>query len=125
MQKVLLVEDAPFIQDIYLRTFKKAGYEIENAKDGEEAVEKAKNGNFDVVLLDLMLPKMDGLEVIRILRKPGSSTENTPIFLVTNLGQDDVLKKAFDLGADGYFIKAQMDASSIISELEKYFAQKK
>lgn len=125
MQKVLLVEDAPFIQDIYLRTFKKAGYEIDLAKDGEEAVKKAKEHKYDVVLLDIMLPKMDGIEVLRILRKAGSTTENTPVFLITNLGQEDILKEAFEIGADGYFIKAQMDASTIITELEKYFANKK
>jgi len=125
MQKVLLVEDDLFNQDIFIRNFKKAGYDIVLAKDGEEAVEKAKADSYDVILLDIMMPKMNGVDVLRILRTPGSSTQKTPVFLLTNLGQDNIIKEAFEIGADGYFIKAQMDAQAVIAELEKYFQEQK
>ena len=125
MQKVLLVEDDLFIQEIFLRTFKKKGYDIVIAKDGEDGIQKAKAADFDVILLDIMLPKMNGIDVLRVLRTSGAKAINTPIFVFTNLGQDDVMKEAFEIGADGYFIKAQMDASAVIVELEKFFKSHK
>jgi len=125
MKKVLIAEDDYYIQEIFLIAFRKAEYNVILAKDGEEAVEKAKVDVYDVILLDIMMPKMNGIEVLRILRAPGSLAQKTPVFLLTNLAQDNIIKEAFDIGADGYFIKAQMDPDDVIEELEKYFQDNK
>ncbi len=125
MKKILLVEDDHYIQDIYHRVFSNAGYEITLAKDGEAGVNMAKSNIYDVILLDIMMPKMNGIEVLKILRAPGSPAIKTPIFLLTNLGQDNIIKECFGLGADGFFIKAQMEATDIIAELVKFFEDQK
>ncbi|HVF69420.1 MAG TPA: response regulator [Xanthomonadales bacterium] len=125
MKKILFVEDDLFIQEIYIRVFTQAGYALELAKDGEEALEKAKSDTYDAILLDIMLPKVNGINVLSMMRMPGAPTENTPIFLITNLGQESVIEEAFRIGADGYFIKAQMNPKNIIIEIEKFLAKDK
>lgn len=125
MKKVLLVEDDMFIQEIYMKGFQKADYIVTVAKDGKDALEKAKLDEYDIILLDVMMPEMNGIEVLRIWRAPRSPLINTPVFLLTNLGQDSIIQEAFKIGANGYFLKAQMDVKNIIAELELYFTTNK
>lgn len=120
MKKILIVEDEFYICDIYERTFKDAGYEVQVAVDGQEALQKAKNTDFDVILLDIMVPKITGIDVLRELRQQGERTEDTPIFMTTNLGQDNIIKEALKIGADGYFIKAQLNPKSLVNEVNTF-----
>lgn len=123
-KKILLVEDDYFIQDIYQRAFVAAGYQITLASDGEEGKEKALAQPYDLILLDIMLPKMTGIEVLRLLRQPTASTAKTPILLITNLGQEEIIKQAFALGADGYMIKAQLKPGDVVAEVQTFFNQR-
>lgn len=124
MRKILIVEDDFYISDIYYRAFTAGGYAVESAADGEIGLQKAKSSAFDIILLDIMLPKINGIDVLRELRTPGTLTEETPIFMTTNLGQDNIIKEAFKIGADGYFIKAQLHPENLVAEVNKFFTEK-
>lgn len=125
MKRILLVEDDFYIRDIYERTLKSAGYDVDRAIDGEEALQKAKDSFYDLILLDIMLPKITGIDVLRFLRQEGSKVQNIPIFMITNLGQDNIIKEAFKIGADGYLIKSQVKVEDLITEINKIFENQK
>lgn len=121
MKKILIVEDDYYIRDIYERYFRSAEFEVITASDGETALEEAQKTAFDVILLDIMLPKVTGLEVLRSLRHKISNTKDTPIFMITNLGHENIIKETFKIGADGYFIKAQMNPDDLVNEIKNFF----
>lgn len=124
MKTILIVEDEFHIQDIYRMTFLKTGrYTIETASDGQEALVKLRAHVYDLILLDVMLPKVTGIDVLRAMRAPTSPTRDTPIILITNLGQEDIIKEAFKIGADGYLIKAQFTPQDVVNEVDAFFEQ--
>src|SRR3990167_6519273 len=106
-KKVLLVEDDLFIRELYERTLKQIGFDTVVAVDGEEGVAKSITQKQDVILLDIMMPKMNGIEVLKKL-KESDTTKDIPVFLLTNLGQESIIKEAFNIGAVGYLLKARM-----------------
>ena len=103
--KILYVEDEPFIANALVRVLEQAGYHVEVAVDGEKGVELANKEIFDLVLLDLILPRIDGFEVLRQL-KEGSATKNIPVIILSNLSTEEDKKKAKDLGALDFMVKA-------------------
>lgn len=123
-KKILVVEDDFYIRDLYERALKKSGYEVSVASDGQEAIEITKTNTFDLILLDILLPKVTGIDVLRTLRDPASTAKDTPVFLITNLGQEDIIKQAFKIGADGYLLKARLSPENIADEIAAYFSQK-
>lgn len=123
--KILLVEDDLYIQDIYERSLKHSGYDIEIASDGNEALKKAQHQVFDLILLDIMLPGVTGIDVLRSLRDPHSTAKDTPILLITNLGKEDIIKQAFKIGADGYLLKARLTPENVIDEIDAFLRKKK
>lgn len=118
MKKILLVEDDFFIRDIYEKTFRKAGYEVSSAVNGDDALKEIAKNKYDAILLDIMIPMVNGLDVLKAARQPGSLAKDTPILLLTNLGQEVIIKQAFALGADGYLLKAQLNPKQVIEEVE-------
>lgn len=125
MEKILIIEDDMYIRELYEGAFKRAGYEVEIASDGEEALEKAEKQTFDLILLDIMLPKVTGIDVLTSLRGSDSTSKDTPIFLITNLGHDDIIKEAFKIGADGYLLKSSVTPKVIVKEIDSFFAKQK
>lgn len=123
MKTLLIVEDDYYIRDIYQRTFVKGGYAVDVAADGAEAVLKGDEKIYDLILLDIMLPKVTGIDVLKHLRMEGKPNAKTPIYLITNLGQEDIIKQAFSFGADGYLIKSQLRPNEILREVETFFQQ--
>jgi DNA-binding response OmpR family regulator len=121
MKKVLIAEDDYFIRDIYQRTLKNAGFEVNVAVDGEDTLQKATSEVYDIILLDILMPKLTGIDVLRKLREKGAGTEETLIVMTTNLGQDSIIKEALKIGADGYLIKAQLDPDDLVNEVNKFF----
>lgn len=126
MKKILIAEDDFFIRDIYSKIFTLSNYEVHVAVDGADAVDKikAQPEPFDMILLDIMMPKMTGIEVLRNLRSMAEPTKNTPVFLITNLGQEGVIEEAFKMGMDGYIIKSQFSPQQIVNEIDTYFKNK-
>lgn len=117
-KSILVVEDDQFLRDLYNELLTGDGYQVTLAADGEEGLAKISTGGFDLVLLDIMLPKMDGLEILRKLREHGPKTPNGPIILLTNLGQDAIIKEGFNLGATGYIIKSAMTPEQVLDEVK-------
>lgn len=124
MKKILIAEDDFFIRDIYSEVFTLSGYEVHAAVDGADALEKLKNQVFDMVLLDIMMPKMTGIDVLRNLRTFPVPIKETPVFIITNLGQQNIIEEAFKIGMDGYIIKSQVTPQQIVNEINTYFTSK-
>ena len=117
--RILIIEDDYFIRELYERQLKKKGYEVVAAADGAEGLVKAAEVKPRLILLDIMLPKLNGLDLLGTLKaKP--ETSEIPVVLLTNLGQESVIKEGFKLGAKGYLIKSAYTPEQIISEVESF-----
>jgi CheY-like chemotaxis protein len=124
MRKILIAEDDFFIRDIYSRVFSLSGYDAKVAIDGMNAFEKIKAELFDMILLDIMMPRMTGIDVLKNVRTLSTPAKSTPIFIITNLGQQNVIEEAFKLGMDGYILKSQVSPQQIVDEINNYFINK-
>lgn len=122
-KKILLIEDEPFIQDLYKYTLTHAGYEVLVAPDGQRALslvkEKFSQERLDLILLDIMLPKMNGIEFLKAL-KLEPLLSKIPVVLLTNLGAGDIIKNAFKIGASGYLLKAKVGPYEIIDRIKAF-----
>lgn len=120
MAKILIVEDDQFLREFYEELLTAEGYSIDSAADGEIGLSKIQNNDYDLLLLDIMLPKKDGVQILRDLKvKPAKSSKLT-IVVLTNLGQDLIIKECFDLGADGYLIKSALNPDQVLTEVKSY-----
>ncbi len=119
-QRILVVEDDEFLRELYEELLKGEGYEVTVAIDGEEGLMHMGEGGFELVLLDIMLPKMDGLEILRHMKDKPAKQPNGPVVLLTNLGQDSIIKEGFALGASGYLIKSAMNPDQVLSEVKVF-----
>ena len=122
-QKILIVEDDFFIRELYQRQLLKEGYLVEVAVDGAEGLVKANDFRPHLILLDIMLPKLNGLDLLRTI-KTKTETKDIPVILLTNLGQESVIKEGFTLGAEGYLIKSAYTPSQIIEEVKNFLAKR-
>ncbi|MBA3723356.1 MAG: response regulator [Candidatus Levybacteria bacterium] len=124
MRKILIAEDDFFIRDIYSKVFALSGYEVAVAVDGMDALEKIKAQTYDMVLLDIMMPRMTGIDVLKNIRSAEEPIKSIPIFIITNLGQQNVIEEAFRLGMDGYILKSQVTPQQIVDEINNFFLTK-
>lgn len=122
-KKILIVEDEEAISSMYKMKFDLSGYETVVAEDGETAVAKAFSENPDLILLDILLPKLNGYEVLKMLRAD-ERTKNTKIYMLSNLGQTDEVEKGFTAGADGFMVKASLTPSQLVKNVEEIFEGK-
>jgi two-component system, chemotaxis family, chemotaxis protein CheY len=120
-KKILLVEDDVFVKDIYLRELQKGGYDVLVAEDGQKGVDLAQDGRPELILLDIMLPKKTGIDVLKEIRKPESSAKDIPVYLLTNLGQGSIIKQAIEIGAQGYLLKARVLPSQVLEAVNNFF----
>lgn len=116
--KILLVEDDINTLKLYQEVLKNAGFAVTPAADGEEGLTKAKEGGYSLILLDVMLPKMDGLALLTELKKDPPKVKNGPIVLLTNLTHGPVIKKALNIGAKGYIIKSDVTPDELIEKIK-------
>ena len=116
MASILIVEDDRFVSDLYQHEFEKSGYDIKLAEDGEIALKVVKESKFDCILLDVMLPKLDGLEVLRRI-KEDSATKNIPVMILSNLGQDEIIRQALQIGAKAYIVKSLYTPNQVVNEI--------
>lgn len=125
-KKVLIVEDEQYMRDLYLELLKGEGYEADSAADGDEAYQKISSNHYDLILLDLVMPKRSGISVVEQLKEDNKQTQILPnIVILTNLGQDSVIAHAVSLGVRGYIIKSEVTPDKILSEVKNYLAEKK
>lgn len=120
--RLLLIEDDDDLRQMYTLIFTKAGYNLTTANDGVQGVTKARSGGFDLILLDLMMPKLDGIGVLKELRKEPPKKNNGPIIILSNAGYNKVAEEAMSLGASGFLLKADLLPHDLVAEVEKYLA---
>ena len=118
-KRILIVEDDSFVMDIYQTKLGQAGYEIIGADNGLEALKKIEKETFDLVLLDIIMPYMDGLEVLKKI-KSQEKYKKLPIILLTNLSQKEEIDKGLSLGASYYLIKSQFTPSEVLEKIKIY-----
>jgi len=121
MKKILIVEDDPFLIDIYTTKLKDSGFSVEVAKEGESALRKLNEEKFDLLLLDIVLPQIDGWEILEKVKSQKSkvkSLENLKIVILSNLGQKEEVEKGLKLGATKYLIKAHHTPSEVVEEIK-------
>ena len=119
-KKILIVEDDQFLREFYEELLQGEGYSVDAAADGDQGLTKISQGGYDLILLDIMLPKKDGMQILRELRVKPPTEFNGPIVVLTNLGQDAVIKECFDLGANGYLIKSALNPDQVLAEIKTY-----
>jgi len=118
---ILIIEDEKPIAGVLELKLQKEGYSTRVAYDGESALSIMKKENFDLILLDLVMPELDGFDVLRKLKK---SKNKIPIIVASNLGQQDDIDKAMSLGAKDYFVKSNTSLSEIVEHVNKLLKKK-
>lgn len=121
-KKILIVEDEKDLLDLYVELLKEAGYAVDSASDGKGGYVKMKRGGYDLVLLDVMLPEMDGLEILTRLKQSPSEKPNANIVLLTNLSKDLTISRGVALGIQGYIIKSDVTPGQFVEKIRTYFA---
>lgn len=119
-KKILCIEDEHFISELYVRALTKAGYDVTVVIDGEKGLAEAQSNRYDIILLDIMLPNLMGIEVLRRLRDSAQTPElKAKIIITTNLEQDEEGRAAVEKQADGYIIKAEMTPKQMAEFLDQ------
>lgn len=122
MAKILLVEDDQSLRDVYSETLRDEGHEVDTAEDGEIALSKMQQGGWDLVLLDIVLPKLNGLDVMhKIIENPPVNPNKSVVYL-TNIDKGEELKKALELG-NGFIMKSQITPGDLIEEVNLYLPE--
>jgi CheY-like chemotaxis protein len=120
--KVLLVEDDRFLRRAAEATLRKGGFVVTVAVDGEEALNVVRTVNPDIILLDLIMPKVQGFEVLRRL-KEDPETCNIPVVVLSNLGQDSDLQRATAAGAVGYLVKSNLSLANLLTRVTSILSE--
>jgi len=121
MKRILIAEDDFYIRDIYARIFINAGYDTTTAFDGKDALDKIRiNPIYDMLLLDILMPRMNGIDVLKAIRNLNPPKDQTPVYIISNLGQESIIEEAFQIGLDGYVIKAQVTPQRIVDEINLF-----
>jgi len=121
-KRILIIEDDKFLRKIIKKKLLNEDYDVIEGIDGEEGLRLAQEKKPDLILLDLVLPSMDGFEVLSKLRKD-KKTSKTPVFIFSNLNERENIKKGLKMGADDYLIKSNLNPEDIIVRIEKLFSK--
>lgn len=122
-KRVLLVEDEPFLSGMYQTKLSLEGFDVVTAADGEDALNKIKEGRYDIVLLDIMMPKLNGFEVLKYIRKDSApAIAKVPVIMLTNLGQKSDIEQGLLLGANDYVVKANLTPAEVVTKINKLLA---
>lgn len=116
--KVLIVEDDSFIVDMYTTKLELEGFQVVSAEDGLKGLEVAKREKPTIILLDILMPKMDGFAYLEAAKKD-PEIKDIPVLLLTNLGQKEDVQKGYELGAVGYLIKAHFMPSEVVEKIKQ------
>jgi two-component system chemotaxis response regulator CheY len=120
MSKILIIEDDKSNREIYASVLKEAGYDIDTAGDGETGLLKAQAGGYDLILLDVMLPRMDGLTVLTELKKTPPKIKNGKIVILSNLSHEPIIKQALTLGANSSIVKSDVNPGQLVEAVKKF-----
>lgn len=124
LPKILIVEDDQFLRDLMLAKLEEEEFEVDIAVDGEEALEKVAKAKPDLILLDLLLPKMDGFEVLEKI-KNDKGTKDIPVIILSNSGTQKAKQRGMQLGASEYMVKAHFTPTEILNEIKDVLQKSK
>lgn len=120
IKTILCIEDDRFIGEMYVRSLQRAGYQVDWMIDGDDGLIAARNKQYDLILLDIMLPEKRGGEILAALRsKDGDLVPNTKIIVMTNFDQDEQSRLAMQHNVDAYLIKAEITPKKLLSIIQK------
>lgn len=122
MKKILFIEDESALQKTFETAFKKEGFEMISALDGETGLKLAEKEKPDLILLDLILPKIEGIEVLKKL-KEDEKTKDIPVIVLTNLEDLEKIEKAMELGAKAYLVKAEFSLQEVVDKVKEILTQ--
>ena len=118
-RSVLCIEDEFFISELYARALTRAGYQITVVSDGQKGLEAAQTDQYDIILLDLMVPTITGIEILSKLRGPAKTSQiHSKIIITTNLEQRDESRDSIESQADGYIVKAEITPRELVGILD-------
>ncbi|MFH1187484.1 MAG: response regulator [bacterium] len=119
--KILIAEDDVLLQDIWKQKVAKGGFNVATAINGAETLEKIESFKPDFLLLDIVMPKVDGFEVLKKIRaNPDKKIREMTVFVLSNLGSEEDIKKAEELGCDSYIVKAMFSTEDVINKIREY-----
>jgi DNA-binding response OmpR family regulator len=121
MAKILIVEDDPLMSRMYQKIFKFENYDVDTAGNGEEGLDKIRSGKPTLVLLDIMMPKMNGLEVLEKM-KADETLKSIPVVMLTNLAGQSDAEKALAMGAIKYIVKSEYDPKQVTNMVKEILA---
>lgn len=118
-KKILCIEDEHFISELYSRALSKAGYDVTVVVDGEQGLKEAQSDRYDIILLDIMIPNMLGINILKTLRDPAKTPKlHSKIIITTNLDQGEEGRAEIERQADGYLIKAEITPKQLVQFLD-------
>jgi len=120
MKKILLVEDDKFLSNILKLKLEKSGFEVADAFDGDEALKKLTAFNPDLMLLDIILPKKGGFELLAEMKEDGNLSK-VPVIIISNLGQEEDIAKGKSLGAIDYFVKSRSSIDELVEKIKEIY----
>lgn len=120
--KIVLIEDDEILSKVLYAELSEADFEVKQAFDGEAGLAMVKSEKWDLILLDLILPKKHGFEVLAELKK-SADTASIPVLILTMLGSDEDIKKGLQLGADDYIVKSQHAVAEIVEKVKSFLAK--
>ena len=103
---ILVIEDEPDIRELYSEFLRGEGYEVIGASDGKEGLQIARTQEWNLLLLDIMIPELDGISLLKLI-KGDDNLKDKPVILLTNVGNEHLITESFHYGAEGYLIKAE------------------
>jgi DNA-binding response OmpR family regulator len=117
---VLIIEDEVDIRVLYAEYLRDQGFDVIECGDGQSGLDNIKAGNWDILLLDIMLPKMDGFEILKNTRE-NEPTKIKPVVLMTNLDNESIRQRGQDLGANGYIVKSEITPQDVLDSVKRFF----
>jgi DNA-binding response OmpR family regulator len=120
--KVLVVEDDRFLLKILTMKFSAEGFDVASASDGEDGLKQLVSDPPDLLVLDLILPKMNGFEVLTEMRT-NATTKNIPVVVLSNLGQDEDIRRANELGAQEFLVKSNLSIMEVVGKVKEAYAR--
>ena len=117
--KILIIDDDQDLQNIYTEVLKNAGYKVDVALDGQEGYSKILQGGYDLILLDVMMPKIDGLSILKKLKTNPPQIYNGPIIILSVLNNSEIIHTAMENGAKGYIIKSNINPNELLTQVSQ------
>lgn len=117
-EKILLIEDDALIVRMYQVKFNSSGYEVLIAFNGKDGLQLAKDKKPNIILLDILMPKMDGFKTLELLKK-NSETNPIPVIILTNVGKEESIQKGLSMGATDYLVKARLTPIQVVRKIEE------